>query len=450
MGDWDVLSTSDEWGVVSQEDTKPKASPFDLANKELAKRGVRVASPKVPDANLPKSGAINRAATAFGAQSVDIIKNLPSVAKQALAPMAAGTMLPGRFSSPALEATSSIVQDPVEAATALQPIAMKRLADGDIAGGIGETGANVAALVLASKLGKSKLPEGSSLKASAAKNYERVLAPTTKPNKFTTQKIVPEMVERTPIAATRKGLLAKAEANADAANVALDDAWAKIPATDKMSPKAVVDHLENYKKDFTVQGQNGSVPVDPTAIRHIDAVQKIFSDMGDSVSPQTMRRTRQILDQKVANAKGFAGKTLDEGTMLDVTKEASNAIRRELVKQYPDLSVVNAEYTFWRRMGQVLNDTVQRKIGQATPMGEQILRAGGTAAGYATHGIPGAAGVGGALWGLRKLTTSTAWNTVSAATKSRIADALGGGNIGQVNAISMVELAKYNNDKKKK
>lgn len=106
----------------------------------------------------------------------------------------------------------------------------------------------------------------------------------------------------------------------------------------------------------------------------------------------------------------------------------ADAIREELGEQLPDIDALNKEYSFWKNGNQVVLDTVTRRVGQAKPLGQKLASAAGTAAGYATGRVGGAVLGLEAMTALEKLTTSTAWGTVSAVMKSKLADAIASGN----------------------
>jgi len=65
---------------------------------------------------------------------------------------------------------------------------------------------------------------------------------------------------------------------------------------------------------------------------------------------------------------------------------------------------------------------------QVKPLGQKLMGAAGTAAGYAAGGVGGAVLGREAMQAVEKTITSTAWNTVSAGMKSRLADAIAGGD----------------------
>jgi hypothetical protein len=258
------------------------------------------------------------------------------------------------------------------------------------------------------------------LQSSAQKSYERVLNPTTKATKFQTQQIMPQLLEQRPIALTRKGLAEKAAGRAEAAGQQIEQTVSGLQGTMNMQP--VIDGLQNLKKSFQVNG----VSLRPEVDNAIDAVSNQMQAMGPDISLQDAVKARRILDNAVAEAKGYQGAQLSETSMTAIRKEAANSIRSELGQASPDLAAVNSKFHFWNTLSDVLDATIQRKTGQvgALPKMETAIAGAG---GLARHGVTGATGYAGVVYALGKAFRSTGWRTVSAATKSSIADALASG-----------------------
>lgn len=274
-------------------------------------------------------------------------------------------------------------------------------------------------------VGKAVSAPAEWLKGSAQRSYEEVLNPTRQDTKYQTQKIMPRLLEERPVAMTRKGLAEKAEARAETAGQQIERQVSNLQG--EMPTKTVIDGLQNLKKTFQVRG----VSLRPEVNNAIDAVSEQFQQMGDDVSYQDAVAARRILDDAVSEAKGYQGAQLSDASLAKVRRAAANSIRSELGKASPELADVNATFHFWNSLNEVMEATIQRKIGQA-PMRETIQNVGAAAAGAVRHGLKGATGYGAAMWGLGKAFRSTAWRTVSAATKASIADALVSGDFSQV------------------
>lgn len=286
-----------------------------------------------------------------------------------------------------------------------------------------------------SALGKTLSP---TLKSSALKSYTKALNPTTKENKAITQRIVPELIDRGTIGLSRQGLLNSVAKRVDKANKEMDMVLEGIPKDTPVNLAKVIDELENAKQSFLVKGANGEmIAADPQAIQHIEGFQKIISDIGvDSAPYESVRKLRQIWDKSIADSKGFYGKTLTEGSLLDAKKEAADALRKELAQEFPDMDKVNKEFSFWANAQKVLGDTIERTQGHQRPLTETIRRGAGAVIGGTIGGGAGALIGDIALGGLTKLVDSTAWRTLSAIQKNKIAELLATGETKQ--AIDLI------------
>ncbi len=273
------------------------------------------------------------------------------------------------------------------------------------------------------------------LSSSAVKNYQDVLNPTKNTTKYQTQKIMPQLLEEAPIAMTRKGLAEKAAAKADEAGQQIEQTVSGLQGSMKTQP--VIDGLQNLKKSFQVNG----VSLRPEVDNAIDAVSQQMQALGPDISLQDAVKARRILDSAVAEVGGYQGKPLSDTSLANVRKEAANSIRSELGQASPDLAAVNAKFHFWNTLSDVLDQTIQRKTGQvgALPKVETIVAGAG---GLASGGLKGAAGYAGAVNLLGKAIRSTGWRTLSAATKSGIADALSSGDFDTaINLLGKTGLA---------
>lgn len=265
----------------------------------------------------------------------------------------------------------------------------------------------------------------------AEKTYAQALLPTTQANKKITAKIVPELLKRGVTASTKNRLLSKFSQSVEKAGEAMDTVLEGIPKETPVKTSNIIDSLEKAKDSFRIIGVDGrKVDIDPNAVKHINQFQKILKQVGVEDAPyESVRKFRQILDKNIADANGFYGKTVAEGSLLDAKRETANAIRDQLAKQFPDMDRVNKEYSFWKKAQGVLSDTMTRTQGQRTPLTETISKAGGIAAGAVTKGIPGAI-LGDIVMGaLSKIADSALWKTTTAVQKSRIADYLAAGQL---------------------
>ena len=304
------------------------------------------------------------------------------------------------------------------------------------------------------------------LRASSVEQYQKALNPTKERTKFLAQKRVPEMIERRITAESPRALRDLAGEKASAATRQLNDIYESLPANRQSRTAPMIDALEQYKQQFQdrlpvseeqlrsdmarnrgqvpadiVQGPDGSmtriVNLKPEAVQAAQALQDTIKQYGDSISPTSMRKARQIFDESVARAGGYEGRSLPEGSLLDARKEAATAIREQLAKDNPELVPLNAEVNFWLDVQRIAKETARRRVGQQGGLSVQLAKQGGRIVGggigYGAGGpIPAAAGAyfGGEIAAkMARVTQSTKWRTVSAITKNRVADMLAEGNM---------------------
>jgi hypothetical protein len=280
---------------------------------------------------------------------------------------------------------------------------------------------------------------GNVLKSSAEKNYQDVLNPTRVDTKYQTQKIMPQLVKEHPVAMTRQGLADKAAGQADVAGQQIEQTVSGLQGSMKTQP--VIDGLENLRQKYQVNGVSLRPEVDG-AINTLQDQLRGISQPADvpggaqgpgeaSISNQDVVRARRILDDAVAEVGGYQGKPLSDTSMANIRKATANSFREELGNASPDLAAVNAKFHFWNTLNDVLEQTIQRKTGQvnALPKMETVIAgAGGLASGGLGAGVAAAT----AMRALGSAFRSTGWRTMSAATKSSIADSLANGQFKNV------------------
>jgi len=164
---------------------------------------------------------------------------------------------------------------------------------------------------------------------------------------------------------------------------------------------------------------------------------------GRTISRESLRLVRQVLDDTIkdafaVSARGEAGSLVELGRITKTQKNMSNVLRTVLNRDAPDIAELNAEFSLWKSVKDAMSPTSLRA---EFPKEESIWTrmwhtryamwlagAGAAGGGYHVGGGIGAATAVGALVAVNQLMKSTAWRTVSAAAKSRIADGLARGS----------------------
>lgn len=308
------------------------------------------------------------------------------------------------------------------------------------------------------------------LKGTAVGQYERALAPTTKINKAIAQDIAPKLVQRgvhgsldsiadqageqaanlrpqlneayDNLATHRAGLpqeLSPVVNGAPASPTSAETA-AKPPVLPGSGTK-IVNDLEKLKGKYVVDGQ----PANPTAVDAISGVQDIVKQYGNDISPNSLRKLKQIFDDPVAAKGGYAGADLTTQYSVKAQKAAANSIRDIVHQASPDIASLDKEISFWLNVQKVAGASALRRTGQEGGLLKSLAplasaAAGGgalaqLAGGGTAHTLEGATGAFLAAHAAAAM-RSPAWRTASAVLKDRFADALASGNVGKVLALS--------------
>lgn len=275
---------------------------------------------------------------------------------------------------------------------------------------------------------------------SAQKSIGKVLEPTKEANKIQTTKILPDLTKKTPMAMTRGSLEEKYAARAQEAGQEIDAYIDQLPDESKSFVVPVLEGLEKEKNKFIVKGTesnpDGPVIANPNAYQSANDLQDLILQVSDNgyAPTKSIRSIRQIWDEEIDASKGFT-KDLKEGTMLNLKKQGTNAIREVLAEEHPDLAKLNKEYTLWKSAEDILRQTNLRKTGKEMSDTEKgalgIGGVGGGSMGGFKAAVIGAAVVGAITLAVR----STAWRTLSAATKLKIAEKIYEAKPAELNSI---------------
>lgn len=290
---------------------------------------------------------------------------------------------------------------------------------------------NAAALVGSAGAGAAEsLPFLSSmLKKGAITQYTKALAPTKEANKYAAQKVVPGLLDRG-VVGSPTSIAQKASQNVGVAGSAVQSAENAIPATATSDVTPVLQKLDQIKAKYSV---GGTVPESrQSTADYIDSLKNdvLNRSQNGQMRTQDLIQFRRLLDQPVAQASGYAGKTMIGNKSID--KAAANSMREILNSNNPDLAEANKSYNFWQNVRQVSSATAQRQTGQQGAF-KTLLTGIGLSSGLAHGGITAqggaeAVGAAGIMYLAGHLIQSPQWRTASAVLKNRIADALATNN----------------------
>ena len=265
------------------------------------------------------------------------------------------------------------------------------------------------------------------LRNSANAQIQRVLGPTTVKNKLAAAKVAPQLAQDSDLMSlTRKSLEEKATAKADEVGQQIDEKYLSIPEGATLPTKPLLDHLEQGKSNFT--GSKGEI-LDQGAIDRIDGLKQIVQQFGDQVPVTDIVKLRRMWDEQIAqSSKGHLAPSIAEASDIALKRDAAGSIRDQLAEAYPDLDVINKQYSYYASIRDVMRATNLRKGSQATPLSETALAAAGAVGGIVKGGLAGGPAGAVAMGTLSKAMHSTGWNTLSANVKYRVADFLAAGD----------------------
>src|SRR3569833_2713513 len=284
------------------------------------------------------------------------------------------------------------------------------------------------------------------LRASAEKNIDTAINPTTRVNKaLVRDKIAPGLVDRRITASSLKDLQDQAQAQMEVHGAKIDDIFDQhAEAGTKLSPKPILEALEKEKQNYIVDGE----PVNPAYVNRLqgfqDQLQRISDANGGKIPLASLRRVRQANDEIVAQSKGGFALPPDAQSAVNAAKTYSNAIRSTFAENVDGLADANREFNFWSDTDKVVDASLLRKTGQRAPLtqkfGAMIGGGIGAAVGHTIGGKKdtGAGVAAGSALGskLGALSNSTIWNTLSANLKARVASRLAAGD--EAGAIALL------------
>lgn len=442
---------TDPWAAFPPVSAAPAARPAPGASSDPWAAFPAVPSPATPRTNFGLDRASGISATPWHAQGMfggygpsvqDALSVLPSVggAIGGALGIGSGAFTGGTSSLPGAVGGAAIGGQGGEA---LRQLAMRAIGanapatSAEAAIAIGQEGGVQAASelggrALVSGLGKAVgtvLPAGE-------KQYAQALGATTVPNKQISERIVPELIDRR-VYGSRERIKGLAERQVETAGNAIDAEIAKMPKGQAANVGAVMNQLQTLKKQYVVPSGSPGVNtiVDKAAYDNLSHLQKLVASTEPTF--ESVRRLRQILDGQVTAGNKAFGRTIEEGSKLDATREAANAIRAELAKVNPNVARINKEFSFWSDVDRVMGDTLLRTGPQAKGLGQTIAESVSVPAGVTAmvSGEPTVAAAVAIPILLRKIVQSPQWKTFSAVQKDRLADAIARGDAQQIGAF---------------
>lgn len=272
---------------------------------------------------------------------------------------------------------------------------------------------------------------GDMLHESAKKNYVSVLRPT-KALVPKAERLAEDMTTVKPIAGTRSGLQLQAEnAMADVGPAAGTAYRGRAP----ISPDSIMTDLEGLRAEHAVVRGTGGVVSNEHLNNTINGIKGTLNAMKDEwglISPESLDDYRGKLFSGLVNASGNYRDLVSPETMKALEQSAARSIKRVLETAHPDAAKLKAEYHLWSRTADFM-----KKAHNAEVASESAVQ-NGTALGAraALKFVPRPVRMLGNIpLQLVTMFDSVAWNTISAATKQSIADAISKSQWGRVQRL---------------
>jgi hypothetical protein len=237
-----------------------------------------------------------------------------------------------------------------------------------------------------------------------------------------------------------KGLRGKAAAKVEALGSQIGDYWQAMPDEALAPVDDIINKIRNEATEaHTVIGANGK-PVAlgeaaESAIRNSESLASTLESVAvtdanglKQIPVKKLREVRQYFDDIAAKAKRYQGADLAEASKAEAYGKAADAIRTEFAKADPSLAAINKEFSFWKNVEKVTDETILRREGQAKPLGRKLAEGAGAVAGATQGGLLGAVIGKYGMSALESTVTSPAWRTLSAVTKHKLAKAISKGD----------------------
>lgn len=276
------------------------------------------------------------------------------------------------------------------------------------------------------------------LEKAAQRGYGKFLAPTTKEAKVVAEKtVIPGLLERGVKTTGVEALKETAKAEKKVVGKAIGEFIDALPGETKTSVRPMWEALEETKAQYVV----GSTVIEPQAVKAAEELQNVLIELAakeggkpGEIAFKDLRRVRQIWDESVKKSGGFYKADDVLRFKTEAEKAATNVFRKELAKTNPDLAVLNKEYAFWSRVGEVAEATKTRRVGQFGGLSKALFQGAAGLAGFQMPGSliqrGGTAFLATAVMGITtKIIRSGAWRTSSAVEKHKLAQLLAKGEL---------------------
>jgi len=198
------------------------------------------------------------------------------------------------------------------------------------------------------------------LTESAETSVSKALRPTTKKMKQLTERISPEFLRKW-VRGSRESMLKVAKNNVEKFWAQIDDAIEAWALDNITIPKSSIDKVLHEAKLTTMVWNK---VVNDTKYTVVSKLQDMISQFPEAIQWREARAIRQILDDIVYATKWGIGAE-DLSYKNGLVKSMANTLRSELSKVAPDLANLNKEFSFYKTLEDVLDETITRTKPQS-------------------------------------------------------------------------------------
>ena len=277
---------------------------------------------------------------------------------------------------------------------------------------------------------------GRVLKKAAESQYGRVLHPLGSKAKEAAIEHVPDVLKSGyggAAAASKEGLLGKFTERYEKIGKELEAEYARLDPIAQTQITPIYEDFASWlnKNAYTATGKVKDQKLVDAGLEKMKEVQAALGPLFSSAPPSVVRDVRKALDKYVFKN----GLTADESVQAaaEVREAFANSIRGQLNSQHPTIGALDQQYHIWRSVAELQHRNVSNEFGKMNfarnigLIGRFMMGAavGGAEAHAQGAGVMETAGAA-ALMGLAM--ESTAWRTVSAVSKNKIADMIAAGN----------------------
>ena len=297
-----------------------------------------------------------------------------------------------------------------------------------------------------------------SLRDSAENTVARALDPTTREAKTEAAKLAPEMLARG-VGGSRTGMLEEATSQIGRLGPQIGEEVTRLanlgrgagPKWQRGATVKTSDFVQDMRSARVrsqggplSEGVSGPVYGTESIINKLDELEAFALKQGDELPIEHAQAIKQVWSDIVSKS-GLYGQRADaaptDRAAAWVFREGANSLRELISAKSPAIGKLNAEFSFWKGLEDVLAATALRKQGQSAAMTQTLTGGfGGAITGAATGStLQGFLGMAGTNMLSRLILSSPFRTKVSGPLKAKLADALAAGDQGLVlQAISNI------------